>query len=320
MFACGDTSDDTDPSGDSTSNLTAKDRTIDANRLVEDEDIIGVSNVTVEQVQALLDQKKSFLASFSEDGRTAAQIIVEESKKNEMNPVYMLARIQGESSLVESQSPNQKLIEKATGCGCPDGKGCADQYKGFSKQITCTSTLMKKYFTSLDTKGETVAGWSVGKSNKTLDPCTVTPANRATAALYTYTPWVGEYAGGCGTSGSMGSSGIAFLLKKYKGSFPNAPTAASSEDGTATAPAVAAAGSPGSSTQTADACFRSCADQHPQAGPYTSCWYTKCTAGDKDCDQACWTQSQCSANEASCTDALGRCNVQCPAASSAPKG
>jgi hypothetical protein len=132
----------------------------------------------------------------------------------------MLARIQGESSLVESKSPNTKNIPKATGCGCPDGKGCSAQYKGFANQITCASKLIKKYFTEMDTNGATVADWKVGAAKKTLDPCTITPKNRATAALYTYTPWVGSFGAGCGASKYMGSSGIAQLARKYKDALP----------------------------------------------------------------------------------------------------
>ena len=42
----------------------------------------------------------------------------------------------------------------------------------------------------LDAKGTTIAGWKVGVAKKTSDGYAVTPANKATAALYTYTPWV----------------------------------------------------------------------------------------------------------------------------------
>ena len=59
---------------------------------------------------------------------------------------------------------------------------------------------MKKYFTQLDTNGKTTSGWAVDKQKTTSDPRTVTPDNKATVALYTYTPWVGAYGEGCGTS------------------------------------------------------------------------------------------------------------------------
>jgi MYXO-CTERM domain-containing protein len=42
----------------------------------------------------------------------------------------------------------------------------------------------------------TVSGWSRGKTKDTEDGMTILPKNAATAALYTYTPWVGEAGGG----------------------------------------------------------------------------------------------------------------------------
>jgi hypothetical protein len=74
---------------------------------------------------------------------------------------------------------------------------------------------MKRYFADLDAKGETIAEWAVGRRKRTLDPCSVTPRNRATAALYTYTPWVGSMGKGCGASKYLGSSGVAAFTHKY---------------------------------------------------------------------------------------------------------
>jgi hypothetical protein len=224
VFACGDTTDSEEEQDGSESALTelkkGSTKKLDLNNLLEDDDILGGKGITAAQIQGFLDEKGSYLATYSDGGRTAAQIIVDECRANGVSPIYMLARIQGESSLVESKSPNTKNIPKATGCGCPDGKGCSAQYKGFANQITCASKLIKKYFDEMDTKGATVADWKVNGTKKTLDPCTVTPKNRATAALYTYTPWVGSFGDGCGASKYMGSSGIAALAQKYKEALP----------------------------------------------------------------------------------------------------
>jgi hypothetical protein len=48
----------------------------------------------------------------------------------------------------------------------------------------------------MEETGETWTGWGYDKPKKTNDPLTVTPENKATAALYTYTPWVLEGQGG----------------------------------------------------------------------------------------------------------------------------
>jgi hypothetical protein len=37
-----------------------------------------------------------------------------------------------------------------------------------------------------------------------------------------------------------------------------------------------------------------------------------CQQNDKTCDDACWNQSGCAANEQPCLDALSQCDTQCP--------
>jgi hypothetical protein len=46
------------------------------------------------------------------------------------------------------------------------------------------------------TSNGTVSGWARNRTKTTQDDISVTPKNAATAALYTYTPWVGEAGGG----------------------------------------------------------------------------------------------------------------------------
>jgi hypothetical protein len=217
--ACGGSEDDVADSNDA---LTAEQssRKFNVNQLLEDDDILGAQDVTADQVQSFLESKGSALAKHTEGGKSAAQWIVDNCRAQGISVIYMLARIQTESSLVESKKSSN--LDKATGCACPDGKKCSASEKGFGNQITCAASLIRKYFTQLNTKGESTSGYRVNKPLKTLDPCSVTPKNRATVALYTYTPWVGEYGDGCGTKKSLGSSGVAFFVAKYKAAFPNA--------------------------------------------------------------------------------------------------
>lgn len=191
--------------------------TFDINALLSDDDVRGGQAITQAEVQAFLDAKGSFLAGYTDPdfNQPAAQLIVEQSLAQGISPLYMLARIQTESSLVESGSSAH--LDAATGCGCPDSGGCDASYAGFGKQIECGAKLMHNYFAALDAGQPTVAGWRVGKTKSTSDPCTVTPANEATAALYTYTPWVGAYGRGCGRSDVGGSSLVALIFTRYAG-------------------------------------------------------------------------------------------------------
>jgi hypothetical protein len=126
----------------------------------------------------------------------------------------MLARIQTESSLVSSGAATN--LDKATGCGCPDASGCDPMWAGFANQIECAASKTRGYYDDLDAGDPTIAGWNVGLARDTFDPCTITPANKATAAMYTYTPWVGAYAEPCGRADVGGSSLVARIWYRYR--------------------------------------------------------------------------------------------------------
>lgn len=192
----------------------------DMHRLLEDSDITGGQWITTAQVQTFLQQKGSYLATYKDPAwgnKTAAALIVERSKAYGISPLYMLARIQIESSLIQSGTSTN--LSKATGCGCPDTSGCDVSYAGFGNQIECSAKKMRGYFTDLDAGRATISGWKVGVSKATSDPCTVKPVTKATAALYTYTPWVGAYAIQCGRSTVGGSSLVAVVYNRYKGEY-----------------------------------------------------------------------------------------------------
>ncbi|MDY7227467.1 hypothetical protein [Hyalangium rubrum] len=188
----------------------------DMHRLLEDADIRGGQWITTTQVQQFLQQKGSYLAGYTDPAwnKKASALIVERSKAYGISPLYMLARIQTESSLITSGTSNN--LAKATGCGCPDTSGCDVSYAGFGNQIECSAKKIKGYFTDLDAGRTTVSGWKVGLSKQTSDPCTVKPVNKATAALYTYTPWVGAYAIQCGKTTVGGSSLVASVFNRFK--------------------------------------------------------------------------------------------------------
>jgi hypothetical protein len=213
LAACGGTIPGGEDDGLDEAALAAR---FDVHRLLEDGDILG-EDLDAAQVQRLLDGYGSYLASYRDPafpGQSAASIIVDEGRAAGVSPLYLLARIQIESSLVQSRS--SRNLAQATGCGCPDGGTCSQSYRGFGKQVRCAAQKIAGYFRDLDTRGYTIADWRVGVAKRTLDPCTVTPQNRATAALYTYTPWVGANGRQCGRAGVGGSSAVARVHALYK--------------------------------------------------------------------------------------------------------
>src|SRR5687767_15740584 len=128
----------------------------DIHRLLEDDEVTGGENITAEMVQEFLELKGSYLATYVDPswGKSAAQLIVEQSHAFDISPLYMLARIQTESSLV--QSGTSSGLSQATGCACPDGSGCNPTFRGFGNQVRCGAEKMRGYLDDLDTIGRTV--------------------------------------------------------------------------------------------------------------------------------------------------------------------
>ncbi|MEE2758032.1 MAG: hypothetical protein VYA30_15345 [Myxococcota bacterium] len=140
----------------------------------------------------------SFLASYAENGVTVAQKLVDSANTHRINPLVLLVKLQVESSLIfKTEAPGQFLLDRAMGCGCHDGDpSCRRGRLGLFEQIDCAGRLFRSYIDELDRRGVTVSGWSVNQGKRTSDEELIVPSNRATAALYTYTPWVLPGTGG----------------------------------------------------------------------------------------------------------------------------
>jgi hypothetical protein len=170
----------------------------DQNNVMTDELFEHAGAMTVDDVQAFFEDSpygnRSWLASATIDGVSAAQAVVDAAQANGVHPLVLIARMQVESSLVsKTVRPSQRLVDRALGCGCPDGGGCSSSFKGLPKQLECGAiTLRKWYDASVDGSGQ----WRKGVTKSTLDPRRVTPANHATATHYAYTPWVLVGSGG----------------------------------------------------------------------------------------------------------------------------
>ncbi len=205
-----------DPRSEELRQLDAELGTLNMHNLMSDSDLAGFHWITPAQVQSFLHAQGSYLAGYTDPqwGKSAATLIVERSQAYGINPIYMLARIETESGLVRSAT--SKNLAKATGCACPDSGGCSTSWSGFGNQVECSAAKFRGYLDDLEAGGTTVSGWKTGVAKNTLDGCRVVPANNATAALYTYTPWVGAYASQCGTSQWGGSSLVALLYGAFK--------------------------------------------------------------------------------------------------------
>lgn len=166
--------------------------TFDMNNVVDDTLFTNPNAMTVAEVQSFFERNpygtRSWLASYSIEGVSAAQMIVEAAQARGVNPIILIARMQVETSVVsKTATPSQRTIDRALGCGCPDGGTCNTSYSGLRKQLDCGAYTMRRWYeASIDQSGQ----WRLDLTRTTLDSKRVTPANHATASFYAYTPWV----------------------------------------------------------------------------------------------------------------------------------
>jgi len=195
--ACSAPADDDTARGTSSS---VTQRPFDRNAVLDDKSMRDAEALTVADVQKFLDKTpwgtRSALAKYTEGGKSAAAIMVDAAKAHGINPLEMLVRVQMEQGLVYKTTAPATTISLAFGCGCPHSSVCNDSYRGFANQAECAAGTMRRTMDKALTASGTVSGWSRGKTKDTEDGLTIVPKNAVTAALYTYTPWVGEAGGG----------------------------------------------------------------------------------------------------------------------------
>jgi len=175
-------------------------RPFDKNDVVDDTSLKDVSAMSESDVQKFLEKTpwgtRSVLADYQQGGKKASTIMYERATSHGINPLAMLVRVQMEQGLVSKKTATAATIEIAFGCGCPHSPACNASYMGFEAQAECAAGTLERSLAKAITSEGTVSGWARGRTKETQDGISVTPKNAATAALYTYTPWVGEAGGG----------------------------------------------------------------------------------------------------------------------------
>lgn len=179
--------------------------------LLSDAQLTEAGSFSRPGIRDFLKSKGSGLASTTlstENGeKTAGDIIYDVSKMYRISPQFLLVLLQKEQSLVTTAAPKQTQLDWATGFGVCDSCSKKDpkiqKFKGFFNQVANAAKRFREgYLADLETRGTTISGWGPGitKNVRCLSYeaarglCTagtnvpVTPANKATAALYTYTP------------------------------------------------------------------------------------------------------------------------------------
>lgn len=188
------------------------------NNLVSEADFTDINSMSAEAIQGFLNERGSYLKDFSENGRTAAQIIYDASHGHgeasgslygidvntttgTVSPRVILVTLQKEQSLITKTERDDNALNKAMGYGCPDSGGCNSKYAGFTNQVEWGAWQLRY---NNEAAGKNASWWETNYSGQihyyTGKTATwgwagtyylVTYGNRATAALYRYTPHVG---------------------------------------------------------------------------------------------------------------------------------
>lgn len=167
----------------------------DPNYIISDAEMTDEFSMDLNDIQRYLD--RGYLSTYKTvdiDGKTrsATEIIWRASQNYQLSPKFILGMLQREQSLVEDDSPSQTQLDWAMGYAVCDVCLMSDsgiqRWRGFAKQVNSASAQFREgYLADLEVNGKTSAGLAPGKET-TIDSISVTPANNATAALYSYTP------------------------------------------------------------------------------------------------------------------------------------
>lgn len=132
------------------------------------------------------------LKDYSENGKSAAQIINDKAQAYSINPQVLIVLLQKEQGLVTDTWPLNVQYRTAAGYGCPDTAPCDTQYYGLSNQLDWAAKMFRAIMNASPTwytpyvLGNNFIRWSPTSS---CGGSTVNIQNRATQALYNYTPY-----------------------------------------------------------------------------------------------------------------------------------
>lgn len=176
--------------------------TFHRDRVVSDAAFFDTAALDAAAVQAFLEATPYGGRSFLADERVStgarfSAALVDIARARGLNPLVLLVTVQKEKGLISrTTAPPRHAIDFAFGCGCPDGGSCSSAFRGLDKQLACAADVLGDAADALAGGATTIAGFAPDLPKRVLDGVKVRPANRATAILYTYTPWILPGTGG----------------------------------------------------------------------------------------------------------------------------
>lgn len=172
--------------------------------------------------------------SYKENGKSAAQIIIDAAKEFQINPQVFIVLLQKEQGLITDNWPLEIQYKTATGYGCPDTAPCDSEYFGLTNQVRWAGRMFRSIMNNSPgwytpyILGNNFIQWH---PNKSCGGTTVNIQNRATQALYNYTPYQPNRAAlnagyGKGDScSSYGNRNFYLYFKDWFGNYNRQPAA-----------------------------------------------------------------------------------------------
>lgn len=166
------------------------------------------------------------LKDYSQNGKSAAQIIYEAAQEFTINPQVLLVLLQKEQSLITDTWPLGTQYRSATGYGCPDTAACDSEYYGFTNQVRWAARMFRAI---LNDSPSWYTPYELGNNFIRYSPdascggSNIYIQNRATQALYNYTPYQpnqGALNAGWGTAhcGAYGNRNFYLYFTTWFGS------------------------------------------------------------------------------------------------------
>ncbi|MCA9313412.1 hypothetical protein KDA08_03785 [Candidatus Saccharibacteria bacterium] len=131
------------------------------------------------------------LKDYTQDGKTAAQIIKEAADTYRISSKSLIVLLQKEQALVTDEWPWSIQYRSATGYGCPDTAPCDAEYYGFRNQVMKAAYQFRRYATyPSEYRYKPYQNNSIQfNPNSGCGSTNVYIENLATAGLYNYTPY-----------------------------------------------------------------------------------------------------------------------------------
>lgn len=158
-------------------------RVFDPDHILDDRFLTGSSSL---DVQHFLERLDSPLAALEVGGERVSSILQRVARETPIDARVLLTKLQVEQSLITSE-PTQQRLDWAMGYGLTD-QDIHEEYRGFENQVRMAAHSLTGYLKPdhpFSVLGQVGQPWNVRDG-------LVTPRNAATAALYRYTPWIGN--------------------------------------------------------------------------------------------------------------------------------